>query len=611
MARHYFLPLIERLKIVDKELRTLRLGRHLTPPQRVLIEKVEEQMTDGVPVRAIILKARQMGFSTIVEAMMFQSCFTLPGLKGLVVAHEAPSAAALLGMSHHYWETFWAADSYELKSKAANRLAWDMPNARQSSMTVRTAKNIKGGRGLTAHFLHNSEAAFYDRPEEFMTSMAQSLPRTPMSFQFIESTANGVGNWFHKFWLAAKAGDVAHVPVFFGWWEHPHYTADRIGLGHLADRPLTDTDDEEKLVWRFLTSKGLDDRDAKSRLIWRRQILNTECHGDIAMLHQEYPLTDEEAFIATGRNVFNLKHLRRIYKPEPGRRGRLMRDGSRVRFFEDDSGPWVIYREPRRDSWYTIGGDPSKAAQYGDYACAQVIDRRSWEQVAVFRERGTNPATFAQEMLKAGLYFNEALLAPETNMSGGAVAEILRTNYSNVWYHKKANRVPGQMDNTVGWVSGKQTKAEAIQNLQKAVLDAASDDMQAIGRGMVLHDHATYNEMMGYTQNENGDYENSIAENVHHDDTVMALAIAITVTMYEAAMMIQQPTPGMPKPGAGMVAPRVTAAQREDMEAAASVGAATEVEVLETPTGYAMPATHSEPMWEDEIDVYDDEGDWI
>jgi len=536
----FFDLLVPRLTILDKNGDLVPLGPNLTPLQTSILGEVERQIEAKRPIRLIVLKARQMGCSTITEAMAFQMCQVFPNYPALVLAHLNRSAASILKMTHRYW-THAPAPLRLIHGTTSSRisgLAWD----NGSTIEIATAKNEDEGRGRTIQFIHCSEAAFYPAPETLLGGLNQVLPRSRRSFQIVESTANGIGDYFYDQWQAAKTGDIQHVPLFFAWWQHPFYTADYIGLGHLADRPLTDLDDEELILSRVFTRLGMDARDTRARLLWRRDVLRTECNGDLDYFHQEYPSTDDEAFISTGRNVFSRIYLDHRYEPLPGEVGRMFRSPSgHVGFSPDDQqGYTTIYKHPRPSADYIVGGDASRAA-IGDYACAQVLDRRTREQVAVFHQRGLSASAFAQEMMKLGVYYNDAMLIPETNLSGGAVAEILRTTYPNVFIYQKANNVPGMHASYYGWPTSHQTKAEVISYLQQAFSEAA-----ALGNGILIHHKPTYVELAGYVVDEKGKYGNG--NGTDHDDTVMALGIGLTGIIYEAANLpTQLPAPPSPR----------------------------------------------------------------
>jgi len=536
-------PLIAPCRFVDKYGNLRSLGRAMTHPQDSILRASEICMTGGTidssiglvgpareirrgtPIRVITLKARQMGVSTFTEAVAFAVSMVLPYSRSLIVSHDNTSSEHLLSMCRRYWDTslFNADGIFTPKHLAGNKLGW---LEQDTEMKISTAKNLSAGRSHTIRFLHASEVAFWDNGFELMKGLNQAVPRVPLSFQYLESTANGIGNYFEQTWNEAVDGANSYLPLFYPWWQHPAYEAQHIGLGHLADRPLMNIDSEEQALSRAFRRMGLDDYTIRAKLLWRREILSTECQGELEVFHQEYPSTPEEAFVATGRNVFNKQHLDAAYEPIEGERGDLHTTKSgRVEFVKDRHGPLTVYRRPTLSGWYMVGADAAKQAK-GDYAVIQVIDRVTWEQVATYRV-DQDPTTFAEAVIRMGHWYNEAMLVPETNMSGGVVAEICRSRYDNVFIHRSQATVRGQMANQYGFNTNVQTKPEVIGHLKRAVLDRANGQST-----FTIHDRTTYLEMKGYVLTDTGQYENG--NGTDHDDTVMALALAITATIYEA-----------------------------------------------------------------------------
>lgn len=528
-------PFMRSLKVADRDTNQLvLLDKHMTWPQKVLLQSVADDINSDKPVRYIILKARQIGMSTMIEGLMFMFSVLIPRMNGKVVSHESDSNEHLLRITKTYFENFWGAnwiltpDSY-----AANKLGWKENGSRVS---VATAKNKEAARSQTVRFIHGSEVAFWPDPGSLTMSLFNTLPRQPLTFFFLESTANGVGDYFHTTWKAAKEGEVEYKPLFFAWWQHPNYRASRIGQSHLLSSPFIPRGDEEKFVTKYLKTRGLDDYQVHDRMLWRRSILATECAGDVEKLHQEYPLTDDEAFVSTGRNVFKIDMLRAVYAPMVPEVGKLItRPNGRIEFLPDPDGPLKVYRRPAQDRrWgqYLIGGDPAFGGVAGDYSCAQIFNRQSWEQCAVFRAR-LDAASLGEEMVKLGKWYNDAMLAPEANKGGGAAVAVLKTRgYPNIYIHQSPGNIKGMLATNYGWVTNPQTKSEAIGNLQKALYDAAQPAALQRGLGIRIHDKATFTELKGYVILDGNKYGNSAGE-VDHDDLVMATAICLTCIMYE------------------------------------------------------------------------------
>lgn len=481
--------------------------------QEIFVDEVERQADAGQPIRIITLKARQMGISTVTEAIMFVFAMLFERYQEMVIAHEIDSAQHLLGMTTNYWETYPYKKLYTPKYKSRNELAWIESG---SSIKIATANNVKAGRSRTIQALHASEIAFYEDPVTLMTGLRQTIPNKPNTFIHLESTANGIGNYFYDTWMAAVAGDVDYSPLFFPWQNFPDYCASAIGLPY---HQLHNLDGEE----RALKAMGLSD----DRLAWRRWAIRNLCNNDLKQFHQEYPTTPEEAFVATGSNVFPVAKLRECYQHMEGIVGRLTRDGDTVRFQPDVAGPLRVFRYPSKDEdWgkYFIAGDPTHTTR-GDYACAQVISRRTMEQVAVYRSR-IDPGTFAEELAKLGAWYNRGMISTEKEGPGYmTIGRLIEMDYNPLWYNRVADTTPGKTTDHMGWSTTAKSKELAIGWLLKVVVD----------KDIILHDRQTFMEMRDYVTLPNGGYGN--AGNERHDDTVMSMAIAVTCHSMEGPLM--------------------------------------------------------------------------
>lgn len=549
------MPLVAELKIKTKDLQIVRFGDVMNYAQRDMIEECERQLADTGQVRIIVLKARQMGLSTAIEAVLFAMAFLVDHFRSLIVSHEMDSSQHILSMCDTYWRTFPFRDFYTTRYAGRKELQWVETH---SGIRVDTAGGKGVGRSQTLTALHASEVAFWPNPEELVNGLRQSIPSFGTTAIFYESTANGVGNWFHRTWKEATAGRNELAAKFYPWWQHPEYTAAYIGVGE-AQKYGLDGDNltpEEKV----LRGMGIDD----ARLVWRRYAIKNLCGGDINKFHQEYPSTPDEAFISTGRNVFPLQRLLAHYRPQLGVRGRLAVLGGRIKFIEcgeHEGGVLRVFSYPSSDEdWgvYIVGADPTHTAT-GDYACAQVLNRRTLEQVAVYR-RKCDPITFAQDLKLIGSWYNTALIVPEKEGPGYAtVGHLVGNNYPKVWQSERVDSTRGKGSGPYGWNTTKQSKHLAVSNLLKCVVD----DVAEVGGhsyGLVVHDDMTLAEMRDYVSSPTGDgYENS--DGSEYDDGVMAMATAVTVHFIEPP----PPAYGLDE---GLRAAKLTAVQPQDGHAA-------------------------------------------
>lgn len=513
-------PLVLQLKILDKKRGVVPLKEVINHAQRNFLRDVDHQLATRGYIRICVLKARQIGISTIIEGIAFAMSMVHNAMSTMIVSHETDSTHNILAMTRRYWDTYVLKNySPDERYASANHLAW----VNESNIKVATAKNTTAGRSRTIHVLHASEVGFWPDPETLMTGLRQAIPSIGLSAIFLESTANGIGNYFYRECNKAMRGEGEFVFHFYPWHEHPEYTATHLSSEE-TNKYILDTldEEEERLVETFNVSP--------ERLIWRRWAIENLCQGDLDKFHQEYPSSPHEAFISTGRNVFPLDALLNHYEPLIGKRGRLVKLGvGGIKFIPDPNGWLTLFSEPSDDEdWgvYLLGGDPTHTTA-GDNACIQVINRRTLEQVAVYR-RKIDPVNFGRDIQLLGYYFNEGMIAPEKTGPGYAtIGVVVADGYPNLYATQKIDKMQGGAVDNYGWLTNQQTKHLAISHLLKAT----TDSMVSIGNqtyGLLIHDEPTFLEMRDYVTTEDGNgYENG--DGSQFDDTVMALAIATTV----------------------------------------------------------------------------------
>jgi hypothetical protein len=502
------LPRLKRLTILDNRGEIVRFTPNAG--QLRLIQEVEDQFADRKRARVIVLKARQIGFSTAIEGLGYALCDIFDNYTGLVMAHDRDTAQSILTMT----KRFWANDPFKplrtLRTDSKADLEWSESG---SQIKVATAGNREAGRGTTKRFIHQSEAAFYTDPKRTMNALRNAIHPVPSTFMAIESTANGVGNQFHTEWELATSGESDIKPLFFPWHHHDDYCASAIGIS-----PTITTYDEDE---RVLNRLGISD----DKLAWRRWKIR-DIGGDLLQFHQEFPTDPEEAFLSTGQNVFPGDLLRDHYEPLGGYRGLLLEQGGGMKFVPSVDGSLLVYKAPSRDNdfgEYIIGADPTHTTR-GDYAVATVLNRRTLEQVAMLRLR-CDPVEFAKHLYRLGEYYHYAIIANETEGPGNLTVGVLNgMGYPNVYLRQsKLDKTPGKLTGEQwGWSTSLQTKHIAIGFVLNA-LSASS---------FLIHDATTYREMKSYVTLGNGGYGNG--DGSENDDTVMAIAIALAAHFTDA-----------------------------------------------------------------------------
>ena len=268
------------LKIQSKSGKIESFG--LNRAQQYVHEQVESQLAKIGKIRAIILKGRQQGISTYVEARLYWKTSGSFGRRAYVLAHEQAASDNLFGMAQRYHDHAPKMVKPHTGTANAKELYFDRLN---SGYKVTTAGSKATGRSGTAQLLHGSEVAFWDKADEHMAGIGQTVPDLPGTEIFLESTANGLNNVFHEMWQMAVKGESDYLPIFVPWFWQPEYRS-QVPADFVADEL------EAVLADTF----RLDDQ----QLVWRRRKINTDFKGDVSLFQQEYPCTPAEAFRCTG-----------------------------------------------------------------------------------------------------------------------------------------------------------------------------------------------------------------------------------------------------------------------------------------------------------------------
>lgn len=468
--------------------------------------EIKEMSERKVPIRIVILKARQMGMSTFVQAYLFWKALTQPGHGGLVVAHQEDPASELFGkiemMYRNLPEDYYnALESIKDTKKKGKKL--DFAGDLNTSLYVDTANNKSLGRSQTFQHAHLSELAFYDKPNEILYGLGQSIPRKAGTTIFVESTANGMGNYFHNMWLRAVDGESSYKPVFFPWFDEPEYrlaVPDGFKL----------TGEERKIKSRYKLSD--------EQLAWRRQVISDECEGDVDLFRQEYPAEPQEAFLVSGNPYFNRSSLEWYLKNVelPIRSGDIALVDGTAQFVDGDNGTWRIYKKPNRSSSYVIGADVAGGSAK-DFSAAIVLDANSLEVVATYRHK-LDPDEFARQLKWMGITYNKALLAVEKVGEGRATLLKLmkELQYPRIFYHTTEENWSGGVVSQYGWNTSSRTRPTMIAQASEFIRTKA----------LKCKDDRVVDELMSFIRVDSSKLAE--AATGANDDMVMALCIALS-----------------------------------------------------------------------------------
>ena len=493
----------------------------LNDAQRKLYAVAKRQQDAGKPVRLIILKARQLGFSTLTEGLIFHACATRRNVNALIVAHREDATANLFRMSKLFYDELPAPVKPMLRASNAQELVFENPSKLRSEREARPGLRSRircataGGRGIgrsdTLQCVHLSEYAFWpdgaDGKASTLAGILQAVPSLPGTMVVIESTANGFED-FKERWDAAVAGENDFEPVFFAWFENPDYSMPVV--------PGTEwTPEERELRDAYRLTDG--------QLQWRRWCIANNCGGSLDMFRQEYPASPGEAFLHSGTGVFDNEQivLRLERLPEPAGRGEFT-DGE---WTESETGAITLYELPEEGVPYVLGGDT--AGEGSDYFTAIVIDNVSGRIAAKLRQKYSEPE-YVRQIFALGRFYNDALVAIETNFSTYPVMKLQEMEYPNQYSREREDTYTRQMRKSYGFRTDRQSRPRAIANLVEV---------------FSLHpewftDRELLEEMLTFCYNEDHRPEALAGK---HDDLVMGAAITYAVRHQQRMTVLTEP----------------------------------------------------------------------
>ena len=493
----------------------------LNDAQRKLYAVAKRQQDAGKPVRLIILKARQLGFSTLTEGLIFHACATRKNVNALIVAHREDATANLFRMSKLFYDELPAPVKPMLRASNAQELVFENPSKLRSEREARPGLRSRircataGGRGIgrsdTLQCVHLSEYAFWpdgaDGKASTLAGILQAVPSLPGTMVVIESTANGFED-FKERWDAAVAGENDFEPVFFAWFENPDYSMPVV--------PGTEWTPEER---DLKAAYQLTDE----QLQWRRWCIANNCGGSLDMFRQEYPASPGEAFLHSGTGVFDNEQivLRLERLPEPAGRGEFT-DGE---WTESETGAITLYELPEEGVPYVLGGDT--AGEGSDYFTAIVIDNVTGRIVAKLRQKYSEPE-YVRQICALGRFYNDALVAIETNFSTYPVMKLQEMEYPNQYSREREDTYTRQMKKSYGFRTDRQSRPRAIANLVEVFFSHPE----------WFTDRELLEEMLTFCYNEDHRPEALAGK---HDDLVMGAAITYAVRHQQRMTVLTEP----------------------------------------------------------------------
>ena len=440
--------------------------------------------------RNVILKPRQVGISTVIEAEILHTAEMQRGRRAVIITHESGATFIQKKRVGYMYEHQAIKPQLDIN----NRRELSFPTL-GSSIYTGTAGGRQFGRSDTIHRAHCSEYAFWPDPS-ILAGLMEAVPDSGRVD--IESTPNG-HNHFYALWREAKAGISPFKPIFFPWFIHPEYS-------RTPGIPINEWSDEEKVAAAKGITWGV--TMTPEQVAWRRWKIGTlkAADADRNTFSQEYPEDDETCFLFSGRPRFDAEILNGMLAGA--------NDPMRSEKARDSQLTLKVWGEPQAGESYVIGADSAEGLSAGDYSCAKVIDWRTGANVATLYGKA-DPFVFATETVRLARRYNDAILAIEKNHPGPAViSKAVELGYGNLYWHVDER---GRRAERPGWSTDSYWRPQMVDELAQFIASAPA---------ACFPDSSEIGELLAFVVNSRGKAE---AAQGAHDDQVMSAAIALMV----------------------------------------------------------------------------------
>lgn len=544
----------------------------LNRPQRKLIKRLEKMRKAGKPIRLILLKARQWGGSTAIQIYMaWLQLVHEVGLNSLIIAHQGTGSDEIKDMFDRMIKSYpvemlhelgdaYAPNEPKMVGVGKSGNIFRVPQ-RNCKIKIGTAERPNSCRGGDYNLVHLSEVALWKetdgkKPEDIVRSACSGILLRPYTMIVYESTPNGVGNFFHKEYLAAKKGLSQFDAMFVAWFEIEQYElpftdeaekyafAKKLFENRRNDEVKSDREEPGTYLWR-LWEKGAT-LEAIHWYVSERSKYNN--HGDMA---SEYPSDDIEAFTYSGRKVFSSEDVEQ-FRPAcraPRWIGEIYGSADEgekaiegLRFKKEADGRLFMWHDVERSDTeevtdrYLVIVDVCKGhTKNADFADILVIDR-------LFMMDGEPPVVAAEwhghidmdklawKATQVAAYYNNALLVIESNTletnntKGEAeyILTLIHEVYGRQLYARKqsAEDIRQGLPKKYGYHTNPLTKKVVIYNLKVVIRE----------RLYIEREEACLDEYLTYVETENNVFE---AMEGYHDDRLMTRAIGMQVCYHE------------------------------------------------------------------------------
>lgn len=358
--------------------------------------------------RIIIMKARQIGFSTAVTAFLYHKTITTPGVSTALVGYNNDLTAELLDKIKTFYRT--TPDAIKPTIHYNSKFEISFPKMDSKILVLPSTENV--GRGYTLNYALLTELPFWDKAEEKMVTLEASVPVNGKII--IESSPGAVGDYFHRMWVSEND----YVKKEYGWWWNY-------------------TEEEVETI--------------------RRRMNNPR------KFNNNYALE----FLVSGRSVFTEEAIA-LQRKSVLKVGDIVKLENGMDHMVREEEGWRIYKPPEDGHFYVVGADCSEGVTGGDYSVGVIVDRSNGEEVAMWRGH-IAPDRFAKVLNTWGRKYNNALMVVEAEAHGNVVLNVLKQQLYPSLYFRPArfDTIGNPWSDKLGWKTTKVTRPILIDEFEQ------------------------------------------------------------------------------------------------------------------------------------------------
>lgn len=512
----------------------------LNGPQRKILKILTEKLFNNEPVRAILLKARQYGGSTLIDQWeAWIQLFHRQNWNSVIATHEQDASRTIRNM-YQLMADNHPTDICEVKLRSfQGSPTKKIVPSRGCTISVACIRNPESLRSNDIKLAHLSEVGLWqDNPtikgDDLAQSIIASVPNVPFTAIVLESTAKGIGTYFYRTWKLAESGKTAFVPIFVAWFEIAMYWERFVDEQSKIDFIHSMTAEELERWSLGATLEGL---------LWYRHKLS-EMPSEFRM-KQEFPSTPQEAFATTGRYVHSpadIDFLRAGCR-EPKYVGTLLATmqygkeaiDSSLHFVANGEDLWLWAlpdKEKTVRNRYIVTMDIGGRNDDADWTVISVVDRYMLLFGGVEECIGTWRFHLDQDLavwraVQLARFYNDALLVVEFNSldtkgSEGdhtyTILDSIVEFYPNIYFRDDPTKVREGLAPHYGFYTGRSQKMAIVSHMQHLLRD----------KQVIIRDSRLLDECAWFEQKEQRDKYGAI--DGEHDDIYMSYGIGLYVS---------------------------------------------------------------------------------